>query len=234
MNREVTMSNMTDTLIMLLSTDWFLPYWAEIGINIDEAKKVSVQLGCREIVAQILGGCSDYYRSNISPDRQQETASLFLVLLHKLNSEPEVLETHKEWAEMPKVRLNTSFMYWNHTVALAQGRVQESGLTLSASIKAEVAKALEEYQMDEPGFPDICQKSESTWDVYINTLLTSPKRLGSILNSMLRERSFRSFWNHLGEHLTPQQLQELAAWYRAMTVNKLHEDRPDLVPSYME
>jgi len=234
MNREAFVSNMTDSLIMLLSTDWFLPYWAEIGINIDEAKKVSVQLGCREIVAQILGGCSDYYRSNISPDRKRETTSLFLLLLRKSNTEPEMLETHNEWAKSSLGKVNPSAMYWGHTIALVQGRVQESGLTLAAPIKAEVVKIWEECQMNEPGFPDICQKSESTWDVHINTLLTSPKRLGSILNSMLRERSFRSFWNHLGEHLTPQQLQELAAWYRAMTVNKLHEDRPDLVPSYME
>ena len=36
-------SNMTDYLVLLLSTDWFLPYWTQIGIDIAEDKKVGIQ-----------------------------------------------------------------------------------------------------------------------------------------------------------------------------------------------
>jgi len=44
----------------------------------------------------------------------------------------------------------------------------------------------------------------------------------------------RAFWEHLRQNLTPQQLHELVSWYRAMTKIMSHEDRPDLIPSYME
>jgi hypothetical protein len=135
---------------------------------------------------------------------------------------------------LPHAKLNQSFTYWCRTIELVQDRVQESGPNLNASIRVEVVKAWEASHMEVPGFPDICLKSESSWDAYTRTLLVSPKSLGTILNSVLGEHSFKSFWTHLRQRLTPEQVQELLAWYRAMTVNKFHEDRPDLVPSYME
>jgi len=36
---------MVDKLIMLLSTDWFRPYWSSIGIEVNEAIKTSIQAG---------------------------------------------------------------------------------------------------------------------------------------------------------------------------------------------
>ena len=234
MNRDPIMSNMTDNLIMLLSTDWFLPYWGEIGISIDEVKKRGIQQGCREIVKYILSGSKDYYLRNISLKRKRKSVFRFRALLRKWEAEPEVSETYEEWANLFLGKLNASFTYWCSTIELVQDRVQEGGPNLNASIRAEVVKAWETSHMEVPGFPDICLKSESSWDAYTRTLLVSPKSLGTILNSVLGEHSFKSFWTNLRQRLTPEQVQELLAWYRAMTVNKFHEDRPDLVPSYME
>jgi hypothetical protein len=226
--------NLTDYLIMLLSTDWFLPYWAEIGIHIaDQSKKARIQQGCRGILDRILSGSKDYYKRQDSPDLKAETASAFLALQRACNVETEMSEASEEWATLSHQKLYPAFTYWSHTIDLVQGQVQESGLTLSASIKEEVVKAWEKCHMHEPGFPDICRKSESAWDAYTRTLLTSPKTLANILNSVLRERSFRAFWNQLRQHLAPQQVEELTAWYRAMTKTKLHADRPDLIPSYI-
>ncbi|HWB32941.1 MAG TPA: hypothetical protein VG714_07200 [Acidobacteriaceae bacterium] len=230
--REVR--NLTDYLIMLLSTDWFLPYWAEIGIHVeDQAKKVRIQRGCRGIVDQMLSGSKDYYQRQDSPDRKRETASEFLTLLRDCDAETEVSEASEEWSNLSHEKLYPAFMYWGHTIDLIQGRVQERGLPLSPSIKEEVVKAWEACQMAEPDFPEICLNSKSTWDTYTQTLLTNAKTLANILNSVLRERNFRAFWTHLRQQLTPHQLNELASWYRAMTVNKLHEDRSDVIPSYI-
>ena len=226
--------NLTDYLIMLLGTDWFLPYWAEIGIHIeDQSKKARIQQGCRGILNQILSGSKNYYQRQDSSDRKRETALEFLTLLRDCNAETEMSEANEEWANLSHEKLYPAFNYWGHTIDLIQGRVQESRLALSASIKGEVVKAWEGCQMNEPGFPDICLKSESTWDTYTRTLLATPKTLANILNSVLRERNFRIFWTHLRQRLTPQQLNELLSWYRAMTVDKMHEDRPDLIPSYI-
>jgi hypothetical protein len=226
--------NLTDYLIMLLSTDWFLPYWAEIGIHIeDQSKRFRVQQGCRGILDQILAGSKNYYERQDSPDRKRETASEILTLLRDCNAEAEMSEANEEWANLSHEKLLPSFTCWGHTIDLSQGRIQESGVSLSAPIKENVVKTWEECQMNEPSFPDICLKSKSTWDTYTQTLLTSPKTLANILDSVLLERKFRSFWARLGQLLTRQQLQELAAWYRAMTRATLHTDRPDLIPTYM-
>jgi hypothetical protein len=233
-NSEREGRNLTDYPIMLLSTDWFLPYWAELGIHLDDhPKKVRIQQGCREILDQILSGYKSYYRRQDSSDRKCEAASRFLTLLRDCHAEMEMSEANEEWANLSHQKLYPAFNYWSHTIDLVQGRVQESGLALSAPIKGEVVKAWEQCHMDEPGFPDICWKSKSPWDTYTQTLLTNPKTLANILNSVLRERNFKAFWIHLRQRLTREQVEDLLSWYRAMTVNKLHEDRPDLVPSYM-
>jgi hypothetical protein len=226
--------NLTDYLVMLLSTDWFLPYWAEIGIHIaDESKKAAIQQGCRGILDRILSGSKDYYKRQDSPDRKRETTSAFLTLLRACNAEAEVSEASEEWGTLSHEKLYPAFTYWSHTIDLVQGRARESGLTLSASIKEEVVRAWEKCHMHEPGFPDICQRSESAWDAYTQTLLNGPRTLANILNSVLRERNFKSFWNQLRQQLAAQQVEELTAWYRAMTKAELHVDRPDLIPPYI-
>jgi hypothetical protein len=225
---------MTDYLIMLLSTDWFLPNWTEIGISIDIVKQVGIQQGCREIVDQMLSGCQDYYRSNVSPERRQETDARFLALLRKWEAESEVSEAHEKWASLSHEKLKSAFMNTSHTIDLVRGNAQESGSNLDFVIRAEVAKAWEEQHANAPRFSEICLESKSDWDAYTRSLLTSPQTLANLLNSVLRDRRFRAFWTDLRQRLTPQQLNELVSWYRAMTVNKLHEDRPDLIPAYME
>ena len=225
---------MTDYLIMLLSTDWFLPYWAEIGVNLAEVRQIGIQQGCREIVKQMLSGCQDFYRSNVSPERKQETDARFLTLLRKWDAESEVSEAQEKWANLSREKLNPAFMCTSHTIELVRQNRQEGGPDLDSTIRAEVVKLWEELHMNPPRFPDICLESKSDWDVYTRSLLTNPQTLANILNSVLRDRNFREFWTHLHHRLTPQQLKELGSWYRAMNINKFHEDRPGLIPSYME
>jgi hypothetical protein len=91
---------MTDYLIILLSADWFLPYWEDIGIDIAEIKKIDIQQGCREIVDEMLDGAETVFMGDCSEDRMRKTASSFLALLRRLDAELEVSATWTEWAGM--------------------------------------------------------------------------------------------------------------------------------------
>jgi hypothetical protein len=97
-----------DYFMMLLSTDWFLPYWPEIGIDIAEAKRVGLQQGCREIADQILGGANNYFLADFSEERRQETHSMFLALLRRWNAEPEMRATWNEWTNLSHQGLTCS------------------------------------------------------------------------------------------------------------------------------
>src|SRR6266542_299640 len=63
---------MVDHAAMLLSTDWFAPYWTVIGLEADKQKQC-LQNGCREIVRQVVGEARDYYLIDFSHDRIERT-----------------------------------------------------------------------------------------------------------------------------------------------------------------
>src|SRR6516162_11289086 len=77
---------MADKAAMLLSTDWFGPYWSVIGIEADNAK-VCIQNGCRDIVRGFVGDAGDYYLINFSHDRIEGTREDLRLLIRncKLN-----------------------------------------------------------------------------------------------------------------------------------------------------
>jgi hypothetical protein len=225
---------MIDELIMLLSTDWFLPYWAEIGIDIAEAKKVGIKQGCREIVDQLLGGADDYCLSDFSEARKLETDSRFLALLRLWDAQPEVSATLKEWANLSHQELNAVFAcYWINS-NLSSVDSTGSASSLEFHIRAEVVKAWELYTLAASNFGDICLRSRTKWDIRTRHFLSSPKALANQLWRVLLDRRLRAFWVNLRERLTPQQIQELVSWYREMFRSTWPGERPDPIPPYIK
>ncbi len=103
--RGFTTLDIVDYFILLLSTDWFLPHWPEIGIDVAEPKKVGLQQGCREIAKQVLGGADNYFLAGFSEECSQETHAMFLALLRRWNAEPEMWATWNEWANLSHQKL---------------------------------------------------------------------------------------------------------------------------------
>ena len=62
-----------DHLVMLLSADWFFPYWDLIGIFTKDKRKSLLREGCREIVRQIMSTATQYYGTNFSVARVKES-----------------------------------------------------------------------------------------------------------------------------------------------------------------
>ncbi len=226
-------SNMTEYLVLLLSTDWFLPYWTEIGIDIDEGKKAGIQQGCRQIIDQIAAGDNSTFVRSFSGHHRQEAESKFLTLLRRWEAEPEVSATFREWENLSHRELTAvvECATLNAEVPSADG----SGNVpyLEFAIRAEVVKAWETHSLKASVFRDICLSSKTAWDLRTQKLLTSPRTLVNQLWRVLLDHRFRAFWTDLQKRLTSQQRQELVSWYRAMVKAKAHDDRPDLIPSYI-
>jgi hypothetical protein len=224
---------MTDFLIMLLSTDWFLPYWTDLEIQIEETSRTGIQLGCREIVIQMLSGAEGYSVCDLSADRKRMTALLLIELLRGLNSETEFAETYEDWANLSHQRLTAVV----HCARLNREILQLDPLVgepqLDLSIRMEVITLWQVNPVNPSKFSDICLESKTDWDLYIQGLMSSPETLANQLWRVLLGRKLRRFWAHICRKLTPLEQHELVCWYRTKTVNELHEDRPDLIPSYM-
>jgi hypothetical protein len=224
---------MIEYLVMLLSTDWFLPYWTEIGIDITHDKKVGIQQGCRQIIDEILDGADSFYLASLSEECKQMTESKLFALLRQWEAEREVAATCNEWRNLSHRELTAvvECAMLNDQVPSADGSGEVPYLDFS--IQVEVVKAWEAHSLKASVFRDICLGSKTTWDLRTQKLLSSPRTLVNQLWRVLLDHRLRAFWADLQKQLTSQQIQELVSWYRAMVKARAHEDRPDLIPSYI-
>ena len=224
---------MTDQLIMLLSTDWFFPYWAEIGIVIREDKRIGIQQGCRELVRRILHGASSLFLIDFSLERRKETDFGFLALLRACDAESEVLATWEEWAKLTHEELSKSWTCSHLNQRLSVGDVPTGIPPLDATVRREVIELWNKYAVKPSLFRDVSKNSTTDWDVYIRSLSGKPEFLPSQLRKVLLSQRLRPFWANVRERLTPPQIQQLVRWYQAMITSLFRQDRPDLIPSYI-
>jgi hypothetical protein len=223
---------MTDDLIMLLSTDWFLPHWADIGIDLAEDRRIGIQQGCRQIINQILNGAESLFYCNFSEERKEETRSKFLELLRAWNAEAEVTATYQEWLGLSRPDLNAAWTCSHLNQKISLGDIPIDIPELDREVRAAVLKVWDQYALKPSTFRDICLNSKTEWDAYTRTALGEPSSLASQLHRVLLDHRLREFWIHLSQSLTSHQLQDLVSWYRLMIRSMSHEDRPDLIPSY--
>ncbi len=225
---------MIDFLVVLLSTDWFLPYWHEIGINIAEARRIGIQQGCREIVDRLLQGRDRLYLADHSEERRQDTASRFSALLRRLDAEAGVSSVLMEWATLSHEALSAAVLCSWLSRKVASAGTPGNALHLEDAIRVEVMKAWEPREMPADVFRDVCLKSTTPWDLRTQNIFENPRSLVNQLWRVLLERRLRAFWVTIRERLTPQQLQEFVAWYRVEVANMSGTRRPMPLPSYME
>jgi hypothetical protein len=222
-------TNFLDQLIMLLSTDWFKPYWAVLGIDLDKSEKELIQKGCREIVAQIMGGAKEYWLIVFSASRREETRSMFDSLL-KGSGSTALLDTAAEWTGMSDEDLKAGWFFDTLTDELLSNENSES-FELDCAIKSIMVAAQRERMPLEIDFRELCEKSKSKWDRDTRQLTpTLPMYLADSLLSFITARRFKSLWFSVQDKLTSEQRSALIGWYRG--VAKARAQR-DIVPSYL-
>jgi hypothetical protein len=220
-----------DYLVMLLSTDWFKPYWVTIGLEVDEPTRDSMQEGCRGIVKQILSGAENYFFATFSEQRRKETHSALDSLVERLNATKGASKTIGEWAGMTHEDSTAAWVYTGVTRDLFSSRIREGSPKLDPAIKIIMAGAEGQYDVAPTDFLEICAEPESCWDEYIKRLTPEqPTFLADILAAVSRARRFRAFWDLVVSKLTPEQRHELVAWYGAMAKSGGGQD---IAPSYV-
>jgi hypothetical protein len=205
-----------DYLVLLLSTDWFRPYWSDIAIEVDDSVATSIQKGCREIVKQILSGVDNYVFVSFSEQRRKETHVLLESLLNKLGAEEAFSATLNEWTATIHDETTAAWVYARLTRDLFADRIGKREPRPDPLIERVMADAEVSYELDPVEFREICTKSQSAWDAYIGGLTPDqPTFLADTLAAVLRVHRFRSFWESMIGKLTPHQRQDLIAWYRS-------------------
>lgn len=225
---------MIDLLVLLLSTDWFLPYWQEIGIDVPENTRTLIQKGCREIVDEILDGKDSLFLVDLSQERRRETESEFISFLRSLGVEREASATVHEWANMTHAQLSAAWACAGLNREIPSAGNSGMGPHLEFPIQAEVIRAWDPHSLRPDVFRDVCLSSNTAWDIRTRKILVSERSLVNHLWAELLDHRLRAFWADLHKTLSPRQRQELVSWYREMIRHKSKGDRPIVLPSYIE
>jgi hypothetical protein len=209
-----------DNTIMLLSTDWFIPYWLVLGINLDEQKKLLLQKGCRGIVDKIVFGAKEYWLANFSSERIVGTYEMLKVLLQNCginefaNSRITALTVG---AESSSIDDSTGWLLISITEQLLSDTLP-TGEKLNPAIKQILGRAWGEWKRSDFAdidFVKICLDSTSPWDKHIKSLTPDlPMSLADYLVSLRGHAKSELLWAVINADLTKDQRHELLLWYR--------------------
>jgi hypothetical protein len=158
---------MVDQTAMLLSTDWFAPYWSVIGIEADKQKEC-FQKGCRDIVLQLIGDAGSYYLIDFSQGRIERTRNDLRLLARNCKlSEVAITRVYDLAADKcGRDQLEkTAWLFRNlHDELLGDEE-------LDLQIKSVLAASRRKFSFaNDLKFEEMCLRSSTTWDTYIKSL----------------------------------------------------------------
>lgn len=158
---------MVDKAAMLLSTDWFSPYWSLIGIEADSEREC-FQSGCRDIVRRFVGDADTYYLIDFSQGRIERTRKDLGLLARKCKLDKATVNRIDDLAADKSGRNQlekTAWMFHNlHDELLADKELDQQ-------IKSVLVRSRSKFSFaDELNFEEMCLHSSTTWDTYIKNL----------------------------------------------------------------
>lgn len=221
---------MTDSLIMLLSSDWFLPFWREVGIEVDHASKTAIQEGCRAIVRRFIGDAESYYHIDLREERWRATNSVFIHLLESVGALN--LLSVVDWRDSPSDDLSTGIMLWALTDDSLMSGEEGGTPALNDVIRFQIFGLSARCDVDPDKFDQISIQSTSSWDRYLASLFEElPDALDTKACFAVKQRRLSSLWSRICERLSGQQKDDLLCWYKS--VCKARNIPVDPVPSYI-
>lgn len=158
--------NAADKIAMLLSTDWFQPYWQTIGLNTTLESRRCIQQGCRGIVNQMVGDAEEYWLISFAEERVRATREAVLSLAAgcglDVASAERLMGLCRERPERV-ARENTASLLCTVTAEL----ITDDGLTSEIKLVLERTGTILQPDKD---FKVLSSESQSSWDRRIRDL----------------------------------------------------------------
>lgn len=216
MKKSATSRFEVDKMVMLLSADWFAPYWHLIGIFTNDKKRSPFREGCREIVRQIIGSATQYWHTNFSEARVKETRAMLDALIKRCDLEEVTVNRIAGLIsrEDSPVDNGTRWLIVMMTEQLLDRSVD-------AHLHPATTEGLREkwnqlQSLDDIDFQGYCLTSASTWDRYLRDATSDlPAMLADYVSAIASDSKFDVLWAFINVKLTAKQKQELLSWYRS-------------------
>ncbi|MCR5881399.1 hypothetical protein LRS03_00370 [Rhizobacter sp. J219] len=194
-----------DTSLLLLSSDWFLPYWQLASLEVPLKQRADVQAVARREVQALLGASKNFWDANFDPQRfEVARAALLRAIAQGARSDP-VDSTGRD----------------GQSLALIGAVLEASvlGEELDAEVSGEVAAVVRECIHKHSAFSSsidfelAAKHSSSDWDGYLRSLTPDlPTYLSDFASEHIEMEGFSSLWAQLVTQLSPRDLGMLASW----------------------
>jgi hypothetical protein len=156
-----------DHLVMLLSTDWFLPHWPLIGIDAG-SNDSALQQRCRSIVRDLIGGASEYYHISFSEERLTATRTALVRAAVDCSLRP-AAATQIERICVPKSdRDEQHKAAWVLLDVVGPEMLQDQHL--EPALRTALNGAKKWFEFDAELLEQRCIESRTEWDSYIRDL----------------------------------------------------------------
>jgi hypothetical protein len=209
-----------DQDILLLSTDWFLPFWEIFGLIYDIKQKNLIQNCAQETVKKFMKNSESFWFRGHSPNQFIERKSdfingllrsglrekginrLFVALL-----EAGARESHEE--------SGTQWLFAMITNSLRNGDPAFTTDTLQLPLRKKLSDALVKAKVfPQLDFETANLSSVTHWDKYVRNLtLDLPSMLSDYVAGFTIGGEFKQFWCALIRDLNAVQTKELLTWY---------------------
>jgi hypothetical protein len=213
-----------DELVMLLSTDWFFEQWLVIGIEIERQTRRAIQIGCREIVRQIVGPAVDYWHVSFAKERLERTRSMFSDLLQSSGIEASLITKIVALEIGPDIHAASNGTRWallHFTEMIANNSAEAQNTILDPKIKAELITIWRAWDALEVDCEDSSANPSSQWDKYVRGLTPDlPSKLCEYLRQdLLGKMRFEILWDFIHSRLTLAQRNQLFDCYRSLATS---------------
>jgi hypothetical protein len=200
---------------MLLSTDWFLPYWNLLNINVVGSARASIQQACRPIVKDMLGGATEYWLISFAEERLLRTQTLFDAAWTTHDPDAAASKAINNWALTSESDCRDGWLLNSLTLHLLRNRKGNN----EASFESAILNALERIQERHPGsdidLDNISMASKTEWDMFIRSITPDlPQMLGDYISVLLSGQHFRVIWSALIAELPESNDRDLVEWFR--------------------
>jgi hypothetical protein len=224
-----------DRLIMLLSTDWFLPYWTAVGLEVDLEARARLQQDCRAIVRAIVGGAPTYWLASFAEPRINETNRQFMAALQRQNLDQRTINLVTDIVTRLSGEDPESTSVWLLADLTRQliAKKPKNPTGLSGITEDVLGDAWKVCAPKLPDFEQVSRESVSEWDRYIASLTPDlPTMLADYAASIVQRNQLRCYWHAVNKTLSPAEKSALIRWYNAEAA--AITGKPVTIPRWMQ
>lgn len=210
-----------DEPLMLLSSDWFLPYWAIFGLFLDASQKHTIQHAAQVSVQDFMRGTDVYWDISFDEQRERKTKKNFVDDLTRKGIQPETSTrlVNALTSAINNDSRDVATTIWLFQMICEMLREKDHGISAELLDFEILQKLRQELNSQKEAvapidFESVAFESETEWDKNLRAMTPDlPTFLSDFANSNLQTASeFKLLWCSLANKLSNHQRKSLVAW----------------------